>query len=61
MKQKEYNVQQYVLENSIVIENFKYRWNSYKDFLYLIDNQAEYRKQAEDNMNKEITNFINKI
>jgi hypothetical protein len=61
MKQKEYNVQQYVLENSIVIENFKYRWNPYKDFLYLIDNQAEYRKQAEDNMNKEITNFINKI
>lgn len=61
MKQKEYNVQQYVLENSIVIENFKYRWNPYKDFLYSINKQDEFRKQAEDSINKEITNFINKI
>jgi hypothetical protein len=61
LKQKEYNVQQYVLENSIVIENFKYRWNPYKDFLYSINKQDEFRKQAEDSINKEITNFINKI
>ena len=61
LKQKGYDIQQYVLENTIVIENFKYRWNPYKDFLYSINKQDEFRKQAEDSMNKEITNFINKI
>ena len=61
MKQKGYNVQQYVLDGSIVIENFKYRWNPYKDYLYLIDKQVEFRKQAEDNLNLELQNFIDKI
>jgi hypothetical protein len=61
MKQKGYNVQQYVLENAVIIENFKYRWNPYKNFLYLIDKQDKFRKQAEDNLNLEIQNFINKI
>jgi hypothetical protein len=61
MKQKEYNVQQYILEGEVVTENFKYRWNPYKDFLYLINKQDEFRKQAESNLNKEIQNFINKI
>jgi hypothetical protein len=61
MKQKEYNIQQYVLENAVVIENFKYRWNPYNDFLYLINKQDEYRLQAESNLHPEIQNFINKI
>jgi hypothetical protein len=61
MKQKGYDVQQYVLENSVVIENFKYRWDSYKNYLYLINKQNEFRKQAEDNLNLEIEKFINKI
>jgi hypothetical protein len=61
LKQKEYNVQQYVLENTVVIENFKYRGNPYKDFLYSINRQDEYRSQAEANFSNEIKNFINKI
>jgi hypothetical protein len=61
MKQKGYNPQQYVLENSIVIENFKYRWNPYKDYLYLINRQDEFRTQAENNLNIEIQNFIKTI
>jgi hypothetical protein len=61
MKQKGYNIQQYVLENAVVIENFKYRWNPYKNFLSLIDKQDKFRKQAENNLNLEIQNFINKI
>jgi len=61
MKQKQYNIQQYVLEGIVVIENFKYRWNPYKDFLYSINKIDEYKKQAEDNLNKEIKNFINKL
>ena len=61
MKQKEYNVQQYVLENSIVIENFKYRWNPYKDFLYLTNQQSDFRKQAESNLKPELTKFFKRI
>lgn len=61
MKQKGYNIQQYVLEGTVVIENFKYRWNPYKDYLHLIDKQVEFRKQAEDNLNLELQNFIDKI
>jgi hypothetical protein len=60
MKQKGYNIQQYVLENAIVTENFKYRWNPYKNYLSLIDKQSEFRQIAESNLNKEIQNFINK-
>jgi len=60
MKQKGYNIQQYVLENTIVTENFKYRWNPYKDYLSLIDKQSEFRQMAEFNLSKEIQNFISK-
>ena len=45
----------------VVIENFKYRWNPYQNYLYSINKQNEFRKQAENNLNKEIENFINKI
>jgi hypothetical protein len=61
MKQKNYTVQQYVLTNTIVIENFKYRWNPYKNYLSLIDKQVEFRTQAENNLQLEIQNFINRI
>ena len=61
MRQKGYQVQQYVLEGMIVTENIKYRWNPYQNYLYLINKQNEFRKQAEDNLNIEIQNFINKV
>lgn len=61
MKQKGYQVQQYILEGIVVAENIKYRWNSYQDYLYLINKQDEFRKQAENNLNIELQKFINKI
>lgn len=61
MKNKGYQVQQYILENAVIIENFKYRWDPYKDYLYLINKQDEFRSQSESNLNSEIQNFINKI
>lgn len=61
MKQKEYNIQQYVLDGTVVIENFKYRWNPYKNYLCSINKQDEFRKQAENNLEPEIQNFINKL
>jgi hypothetical protein len=61
MKQKGYDVQQYVLEGIVVAENMKYRWNSYQEYLYLLNKQDEFRKQAESNLNKEIEFFINRV
>jgi len=61
MKQKGYQIQQYVLEGIIVTENFKYRWNLYKDFLYLINHQNNFRSQAESNLNLELVEFSKKI
>ena len=61
MKQKGYNVQQYVLEGVMVAENIKYRWNPYQEYLSLINRQDEFRKQAENNLNNELQKFINRI
>jgi hypothetical protein len=60
LKQKQYDVKQYVLKGITVIENFKYRWDPYSDFLYLINKIEEYKKQAENNLNVEIKKFIQK-
>jgi hypothetical protein len=61
MKQKNHQIQQYVLEGMIVTENFKYRWNPYKNFLYLINHQNNFRSQAESNLNLELVKFSKKI
>ena len=57
MKQKGVDVNQYIIDGLVVIENFKYRKNYHKDFLHLVDNQKEYRAQAESNLNIELNNF----
>ena len=57
MKQKGIAVNQYIVDGLVVIENFKYRKNYHKDFLYLIDNQKEYRARAEANLSNELDNF----
>ena len=54
------NIQQYVLEGIIIAENIKYRWNPYNSLLSLINKQDEFRKQAENNLNKEVEFFINR-
>jgi len=61
IKQKGYDVQQYVLEEMIVTENIKYGWNPYSSLLYLINKKDEFRIQAESNLSNEIQNFINRI
>jgi L-lactate dehydrogenase complex protein LldF len=61
MKQKNYNIQQYVLKGNTVAENYKYRWNPYQNFLYSINIQNEFRSQAEGKLSIEVKNFINKI
>ena len=61
LKNKQYNVIQYVLENKIVTENYKYRVNPYLKYLKNIDKKDDFRKSATDNLNKELIKFKNKI
>jgi hypothetical protein len=61
MKQKQMNPQQYVVENLVVAENYIYRVNPYNDYLSTINKKDEYRKQAEDNFNKALNIFSNRI
>jgi hypothetical protein len=60
MKQKGINVQQYIIQNLIIAENYKYRNNPYSQYLKISDKKDEYRKQAEDNFQIELNNFIKK-
>lgn len=57
MRSYNIDVQQYVIQNLIVVENYKYRFNPYSDYLKIIDNKDEYRKQAENNFNIELNKF----
>lgn len=61
LKQHNYNVQQYVIKNIVVAENYKYRFNSYSNYLKMIDKKDEYRKQAEENFGNELNKFFNQI
>jgi len=61
LKQKGYDIQQYVIDGSVLTENNKYRWDPYKKYLYSINKWDEFRVQAEKNLSIEIKNFINKI
>ena len=61
LKNKKYDIKQYVLENMIVTENYKYRQNPYKNYLTIINKQMEFRKTAESNLNKEIQEFIKRL
>jgi len=60
-KDKGIDVNQFVLRNKIIRENIKYRSKIYDDFIKNINKKDEFRKIAQDNLNIEITNFINKI
>lgn len=61
LKNKGYNIKQYILENLIVTENNKYKQNPYQKYLSCQNLQSEFRTIAEQNLRKEINNFINRI
>jgi hypothetical protein len=61
MKQKQLNPQQYIINNLVVAENYKYRNNPYSQHLNLINKKDEYRIQAESNFQSELNKFYNKI
>lgn len=61
MRQKQLTPQQYVINNLVVAENYKYRDNPYYQYLSIINKKDEYRIQAESNIEKELINFKNKL
>lgn len=60
--QKEIPVYQFVMENLLCGENHKYRTNqTIKSYIVSKDRKEEFRKIAEDNWQKEISNFNTKL
>ena len=61
MKLANMDVQQFVLENIVVAENYKYRVNIYEKYLTALNNKSDERKQSELNFTKEVENFKQKL
>ncbi len=64
MKHKGYDIQQYVIDNLIVVENIKYRKSPYIKFLASEDNETQrklFRELSDKNLLKEIQNFKEKL
>lgn len=62
LKNKGYNIQQYVIKNIIINENNKYRLSPYPNFLSSINNEVlrrEFREKSHNNLPIEIQKFIN--
>lgn len=57
MKQHGIKVDQFVLNDVIIIEDHLYRFNPYKEFLTVINKQEEFKKIANENFSKEIIKF----
>jgi hypothetical protein len=60
LKQKGHNINQWVINGEVIIENNKFRFNSYQDYLVNIDRKKEFLEQAHLNFNLELQKYINK-
>ena len=61
LSNKGYKIQQYIIENKIVTENYKYRFNPYIKYLKIIDLKEKYRNTASENLQLELIKFQNRI
>jgi hypothetical protein len=61
MKTKNYNVQQYIIENLVVSENHKYRINPYMDFIKNKNDRESFRTDSEKNLQTELTNLHHRL
>lgn len=59
--QKGFDATQFIITNEIVIENNKFRYNPYTNYVTTIDRKDEFRKQSEVGFNPSINNFLNKF
>jgi hypothetical protein len=60
-KQKGFNASQYVLVNEVIIENNKFRYNYYKDYIYSINRKEEFIKIAQTNFSYSVNKFLNNL
>jgi len=60
-KAKGFNASQYVLTNEIIIENNKFRYNPYKNYLTSIDRKEEFINVAKNNFGKSVYGFLNTL
>jgi hypothetical protein len=60
-KQKGFNASQYVLTNEVIIENNKFRYNHYENYLSNINRKEEFMNIAKNNFNTSVNNFLNNI
>lgn len=58
MKQNGEKINQFVLENEVIVEDHKFRFNPYKDYLILIDKREEFKYIANSNFENEIIKFV---
>jgi len=61
MKNQNYHINQYIIENMIVAENLKYRDNLYEKYLKVIDMKDDFRKNSHEVFTNEVSNFWEKI
>jgi len=54
LREKGHQVNQYVIENEVIIENNFYRTNPYRDLIHSIDRRAEFLANAHANFNPEL-------
>jgi len=59
LKQKGYNINQWIINGEVIIENNKFRYNPYQDYLVTIDKKDEFLNQAHSNFNLEIQKYFN--
>lgn len=60
-KQKNFIASQYTINNEIIIENNKFRYNPYKGYINTIDKKQEFMEIAQSNFNPSVQNFINAL
>ena len=61
MKNQNYHINQYIIENMVVAENLKYRDNLYKNYLKVIDMKDNFRENSHKVFTNEVSNFWEKI
>lgn len=59
LKQKGYNINQWIIDGEIIIENNKFRYNPYQNYLTTINKKDEFLNQAHSNFNQELQKYLN--
>lgn len=58
LKQKGYNINQWAISGEVIIENNKFRYNPYQDYLTTIDKKDEFLNQSHSNFNQELQKYL---